>query len=467
MFSAPNHVNFLLTHRCNFTCDYCYVPFDSYSEELSTEEVIRIISLLYERGVFSVDLTGGEPLLREDIMEILEYCNDLDIDAGLATNGTLLTAEKIDELSKIWDRKRSVHVSVDASTPEKFFQITGSKDFFKVLECTKALLEYGLDVIWNFVYTLKNKEDLVPVCELACELGVSKMFVLPVIEVGRAADDSFPFREVQTFLTHFPEIKRGYPSIQVRLTPATPLDFLVPLLEAGWSLQKISRLYPYARTPLQDEKYREVKNIGCIGGIGRWAVNAQGDVFPCELFATSNRMKCGNLLKDSFRECSTLCSSIMDVKLEEIGNCASCKYAGICGGGCRARAFARYGRLDAPDPLCPFNTGKGGSKRTKFISSPKREKSVLESDWKAFTVQIGDAHLRVRKESFGGTVYLPGREQQIYVNEDGYVVFEALQKTQDTDEVIEELKKRNISIDEGSVQAFLDQLFQIREAHRS
>jgi hypothetical protein len=133
----------------------------------------------------------------------------------------------------------------------------------------------------------------------------------------------------------------------------------------------------------------------------------------------------------------------------------------------KARAFARYGGLDAPDPLCPFNSGNEGSKRTKFISSPKREKSVLEPDWKAFTVQIGDAHLRVRKESFGGTVYLPGREQQIYVNEDGYVVFEALQKTQDTDEVIEELKKRNISIDEGSVQAFLDQLFQIPEAHRS
>ena len=344
----------------------------------------------------------------------------MDIDVGLATNGVLLTKERITKLGKVWDTQKTVHVSVDAATQERFFQITGSRDFSKVLECTKTLLEYGLDVIWNFVYTPKNKENLAPVCELACELGVSKMFVLPVIKVGRAIKEQFSFKELQTFLVHFPEIEREYPSIRFRLTPATPLDFLVPLLEAGWDFQKISECYPYARTPLQDEKYREIRNIGCIGGVGRWAVNAQGDVFPCELFVTDTRMRCGNLLEDSFLECLDSCGSIVDVRLEEIGNCASCKYADVCGGGCRARAFVRYGDLFASDPLCPFGAAR------EFAASKKEARNIRGYDWKAFTVKIDNAPLRVRKESFGGTVYLPGREQQIYVNRDGYVIFEIL-----------------------------------------
>jgi len=457
MFSAPNHVNFLLTHQCNFMCNYCYVPFQSYSKELGMEQVIEIINLLYERGVFSLDLTGGEPLLREDITEILKYCNDLDIDVGLATNGVLLTKERIDTLAKVWDRKRTVHVSMDASTPEGFFQITGSKDFFKILDCTRALLEYDLDIIWNFVYTAGNKEDLIPVCKLASNLGVSKMFVLPVIQVGRALTSQLSFKELQTFLLRFPEIEKQYPSIKFRVSPATPLDFIVPLFEAEWDIQKVLKYYPYARTPLQDDKFKEIRSIGCIGGVGRWAVNAQGNVFPCELLTTDNRMKCGNLLEDPFGKCLDLCSSVMDVKLEEIGNCKSCKYAEICGGGCRARAFMRYGSFYAPDPLCPFYSFDRTYTEKRIERYDKTKNKIQEFNWKAFSVKIGDTILRVRREVFGGTVYVPGHEQQIYLNKDGYAIFEIFQRTQDRYEVIRELKRRKISIDEKSVCDFLDQ----------
>lgn len=457
MFSAPNHVNFLLTHRCNFQCNYCYVPFQSYAEELTTKQIIKIIDLLYERGIFSLDLTGGEPLLREDITEILSHCNDLDIDVGLATNGVLLT-EKVSEMSNVWNKKKTVHLSVDASTPEMFFQVTRSKAFAKVLDCTRALLEYDLDLIWNFVYTMENKKELKPVCELASDLGVAKMFVLPVIGVGRAADYHFSFKELQNFLVHFPEIEKQYSSIRFRVTPATPLDFMIPLFEAGWDLQKILKYYPYARTPLQDEKFKEMRNIGCIGGVGRWAVNARGDVYPCELFVTDDRMKCGNLLEDSFQECLHSCNFLFDIDLEKIGNCASCRYAHICGGGCRARAFAAHKNLCAPDPFCPFSTFRQDITDDKCRRSRIQTERVQEYSWKAFTARIGNTLLRVRKEQFGGTVYITGHEQQIYVNEDGYIMFEILQKTQDKNEIIEELEKRELSVEKESVQDFLDQL---------
>ena len=456
MFSAPNHVNFLLTYKCNFQCNYCYVPFQSFTKELTTKQIITIIDLLHERGIFSLDLTGGEPLLREDLTEILGHCNDLDIDVGLATNGVLLT-EKVSELSKVWDKKKTVHLSVDASTPEMFFQVTRSKAFTKVLDCTRALLEYDLDLIWNFVYTMENKKELNPVCELASDLGVTKMFVLPVIGVGRAVNANFSFKELQDFLVHFPEIEKQYSSIRFRVTPATPLDFLIPLCEAGWDLQKILRYYPYARTPLQDEKFKEMKNIGCIGGVGRWAINARGDVYPCELLVTDDRMKCGNLLQDSFQKCLQSCNFLFDIDLEEIGNCASCKYAHMCGGGCRARAFAAYKNLCAPDPLCPFSTCNQDSTDEKSRSKTQTEK-VQEYNWKAFTVRIGNTLLRVRKEQFGGTVYVPGHEKQIYVNKDGYLMVEILQKTQDKNEIIKELEKRKIPVEKESVYNFLDQL---------
>lgn len=458
MFSAPNHVNFLLTHQCNLQCNYCYVPFQSYSEELNTEQIIRIIDLLYERGVFSLDLTGGEPLLRKDIVEILKYCNVLDMDVGLATNGVLLTKEEAANIGEAWNKKRTVHISVDASTPETFFKMTGSRDFTSILESTETLLECNLDVIWNFVYTVENRNELTPVCELALSLGVTRMFVLPVIEVGRAVGIQLSFQELQDFLVHFPEIEKQYSSIQFRVTPATPLDFLVPLFEAGWDLQEILRNYPYARTPLQDEKFKEMRNIGCIGGVGRWAITAQGDVYPCELLATNNRMKCGNLLENSFQECLDSCSSVFDVRLEEIGSCASCKYATICGGGCRARAFTKYSDLYAPDPLCPFSSFEQDIINNRSKKSRSSAKRVQGYRCKAFTVKVWDIVLRVRREQFGGTVYVPGCETQIYVNKDGYIICEILQETQDENEIMNELTKRKISIEKESLHKFLNQL---------
>jgi radical SAM protein with 4Fe4S-binding SPASM domain len=432
------------------------VPFESYPEELGTKQVLSIIDLLYDQGVFSLDLTGGEPLMRKDIIDVLSHCNDLDIDVGLATNGVLLTKKRIAELVRVWDRKKTVHVSVDASTPEKFFQITGSEDLLKVLECTKSLLEYGLDVIWNFVYTMENKEELVPVCVLASELGVKKMFVLPVIRTGRASNIQVSFRDLQAFLVHFPEIEKKFPSIKFRITPATPLDFLVPLLEAGWNQQKILKHFPYARSPLQDEHFKEIRNIGCIGGVGRWAVNAQGDVFPCELFVIDNTMRCGNLLEDSFQDCLYSCSSLLDVSLEHINQCTQCDYAGICGGGCRARAFMKYKDLCMPDPACPFSSEKMSIRRTGKSDNSKRK--IQHIDQRAFTIKVNNCILRVRKESFGGIAYILGHEQQINVNRDGYIILEILEKTQDRREVIKELEKRNVTVEEKYVYDFLDEL---------
>ena len=82
-------------------------------------------------------------------------------------------------------------------------------NFHNVLDCTRALLEYDLDVIWNFVYIPLNKGDLESVCELALNLGVSKMFVIPVIEVGRGVEYHVSFQDIQTFLVHFPVIQKN------------------------------------------------------------------------------------------------------------------------------------------------------------------------------------------------------------------------------------------------------------------
>jgi hypothetical protein len=142
------------------------------------------------------------------------------------------------------------------------------------------------------------------------------------------------------------------------------------------------------------------------------------------------------------------------VNLKEIGNCAACRYADVCGGGCRARAFAHYRSLYAVDPLCPFNP----CNISEELSKNRPEVKVQERQWETFSLKIGSTLLRVRKEDFGGTVYIPGREQQIYVNEDGYTLVKILLKTQDVQEIIKELKKENRYITEKYVEDFLNEL---------
>jgi cyclic pyranopterin phosphate synthase len=137
-----------LTDRCNFDCVYCHNeglgdtrgPLEPQDDELSTDRIVRFLEVAREFEVEAVKFTGGEPMLRQDLEEIVRRAPD-ELEVSLTTNGTFLPGRAGDLVDAGLER---VNVSQDAMDPEAFAELTQSGAYHKVLEGVKAALDAGL-----------------------------------------------------------------------------------------------------------------------------------------------------------------------------------------------------------------------------------------------------------------------------------------------------------------------------------
>ncbi|MFB6170562.1 MAG: GTP 3',8-cyclase MoaA [Haloarculaceae archaeon] len=140
-----------LTDRCNFDCVYCHNeglgdtrgPMEPRDNEMSTDDVVRFLEVARAFDVGKVKFTGGEPMLRDDLAEIIERTPD-DMETSLTTNGTFLPDRASDLLEAGLDR---VNVSQDALDPEAFREVTKSGAYDDVIEGAKAAVDAGLDPV--------------------------------------------------------------------------------------------------------------------------------------------------------------------------------------------------------------------------------------------------------------------------------------------------------------------------------
>ncbi|WP_018257789.1 GTP 3',8-cyclase MoaA [Halomicrobium katesii] len=145
---AVTGIRVSLTDRCNFDCVYCHNeglgdtrgPMDPQDEEMTADEVIRLLEVVREFGVETVKFTGGEPMLRQDLVEIVRRAPD-DMDVSMTTNGTFLP----DRAAALADAGlERVNVSQDAVDPDAFAELTQSGAYDKVIEGVEAALGAGL-----------------------------------------------------------------------------------------------------------------------------------------------------------------------------------------------------------------------------------------------------------------------------------------------------------------------------------
>ena len=137
-----------LTDRCNFDCVYCHNeglgdtrgPMDPSDDEMHADDVVRFLEVVEGYGVEKVKFTGGEPMLRRDLEEILERTPD-SMEVSMTTNGTFLPGRAADLRAAGLDR---VNVSQDALDPDDFAAVTKSGAYETVLEGVKAAVNAGL-----------------------------------------------------------------------------------------------------------------------------------------------------------------------------------------------------------------------------------------------------------------------------------------------------------------------------------
>jgi MoaA/NifB/PqqE/SkfB family radical SAM enzyme len=168
----PLSVTFIVTYRCNFKCSYCNV-FNIKEEEMTTGQIIKMIDELRDLGMRRFSINGGEPLLREDIQEIINHAKKRDVLVTLFSNGYLVSKniEKLKELDVLLlslDGPRQIH---DAH------RIRGSFD--AIINALKTARDTGLSVWTNTVITKNNVDEMDFILDTAKKYG-SKIICQPV-----------------------------------------------------------------------------------------------------------------------------------------------------------------------------------------------------------------------------------------------------------------------------------------------
>lgn len=189
-----DYLRLAVTDRCNLRCIYCMppegVPHLDHAEILTYEEILRFLRVALRAGIGKVRLTGGEPLVRRDVEELVRGIASLRprLDISLTTNGTLL-AKKAESLAAAGLKR--VNVSIDSLHPETYRRLTRGGDLATALEGVEAALEAGLDPVKINVVTLKHLNDEVEgFLDLVYRLPVHVRFIEYMSPCG-AVDASY------------------------------------------------------------------------------------------------------------------------------------------------------------------------------------------------------------------------------------------------------------------------------------
>lgn len=335
-----------VTRRCNLNCVHCRAAAERgpYPGELGTGEALALIDEIVSFTRPVVILTGGEPLMREDIYDLASYGTQKGLRMVMAPNGTLLDAEKAARLKASGIQR--VSISLDGATAEthdRFRQVEGA--FSGALRGIEFLKGAGLEFQINTTVTQKNFGELPRLLDLAVNLGAAAHHIFLLVPTGRGREmkgEAIDGEQYERILHWFYDQREEVP-LQLKATCA-PHYYRILRQRARGEGKKVT-----PQTHGLDAMTR-----GCLGGIGFLFISHVGDVQPCgylEAFSGSVKRQ---RLRDIW-ESSPVFRRMRDFSALQ-GRCGRCEYTRVCGG-CRARAFERSGDFMSEEPLCVYQPG--------------------------------------------------------------------------------------------------------------
>lgn len=328
-----NHISWNVTKECNLYCDHCYResgPGKKMPDELSTEEGKKLLDEIYAAGFRFIVFSGGEPLMRKDIYELIGYADAMGMMTALGTNGTLITEGIADELAV--SGLKAAAISIDSVQADKHDRFRGKPGSFnQALEGIKNCVKAGIRVQMNPTIDQGNNDEIIELADLAKRLGVSSAHMLFLVPTGRGKEISNMCMSKEEYKAAINQILNLETSMLVKPTCAP--QFMVEALLKG----------------LEPKGSR-----GCIAGISYCSILPNGDVHICPY----TPVKVSNVKElpfDVIWESNEVFKKLRDYK-EYKGNCGSCKYINICGG-CRGRAYSETGDYLEEDSYCLLERG--------------------------------------------------------------------------------------------------------------
>lgn len=336
-----------VTRACNLACRHCRA--DAHTEpfpgELDTAEALRLIDDIARVGSPILIFSGGEPLLRQDIFQLVERARANNLRCAMAPNGTLLTADNVRRMAESGIER--VSISIDAADARSHNAFRGVEGAFEAsMRGIEHLKRAGIPFQINTTVTRNNLHIFGDIHDLARDLGAVAWHIFLLVPTGRASEMSeeiISSEEYERILNWFYDLSRASP-MQLKATCAPQYHRIlrqrarqegIAVNYANFGLDAVSR--------------------GCLGGSGFCFISHSGQVQPCGYL----ELDCGQVRDEPFSHIwrnSTRFREIRDPSFYT-GKCGICEYERVCGG-CRARAYTMNGDYLAEEPLCGYQPRK-------------------------------------------------------------------------------------------------------------
>ena len=355
--AIPHVVAWNLTRRCNLECAHCYIAAGAWhaaADEMATADCLRVVEeILAVSPAPMLILSGGEPLLRDDLETIAGRAAAGGATVVVGTNGTRLTRARIRSLQAAG--VRGVAVSIDSLEPayhDRFRHGAGSLE--ETLAAIERLREEELDFVVQTTVTRGNRGQLPRLVAWSADKGAVSFNCYFVVATGRGAG------------------MRG-------LSPEENDDVLAELVRLGSEYRGRMMVRSKCQPQIMRHAHASDPDSGlldyatrCPCGVQYCRITPEGKVTPCPYMP----VEAGDLATTSFGEIWRGSQVFRELRTGELGGrCGRCEYRAVCGG-CRARAFAELDDWLAEDPACAYEpTGDAPLVRPRPITygaSPER-----------------------------------------------------------------------------------------------
>jgi radical SAM protein with 4Fe4S-binding SPASM domain len=315
-------VNIELLSKCNLKCRHCYGEFGPESSaELSTDTVISILDQLKILQCRNIIFTGGEVLLRDDFLDILEYGDQHNFGLSFLTNGILVTPGMAERLSKI--EGLAIQVSIDGSTAELHDALRGKGSFRRAMQGLELLKYTGCELYIAAVLNKINYKTIEEMSELAKRVN-AQLNIAIMLKSGQAT------RNLDELYIE--------PSLYYDICKNGNSDHLPSSIPAHESND----------TPSDGYINR------CNAGKKRFSIRANGDIVTCHFFPQIDKFLMGNIYQSDIADILHNYNReerLGDLNALNIKGCKNCLHVEKCKGGCVAIAYAEYGDINHPDPF--------------------------------------------------------------------------------------------------------------------
>ncbi|MBR6344021.1 MAG: putative heme d1 biosynthesis radical SAM protein NirJ2 [Selenomonadaceae bacterium] len=328
-------VSWNTTNACNMYCAHCYRDAGCKAEEeLSTSEAKTPLEQIARAGFKIMIFSGGEPLMRSDILELVAHAASLHLIPVFGTNGTLITPQMARDLKAAG--AKGMGISLDSLDKEKHNKFRAfPKAWEGAVEGMKNCREAGLPFQIHTTVMDWNSHELEAMTDFVVEIGAKAHHFFFLVPTGRAKTIEEESLRAEAYEDVLTRIMKKQQEVEIELKPTCAPQFLRIAAQMG------------VKT-----RFRR----GCLAGLSYCIISPRGKVQPCAYL----NMELGDVRETPFDEIWKQNEVLAKLRtLEYGGGCGTCEYHRICGG-CRARAaYYHEGDYMAEEPWCLYHGRRG------------------------------------------------------------------------------------------------------------